>query len=66
MSFVQGGAGLHWFSASVYNYLTGVKVADIIVDISEVPDYEVKEMLNKVRVFVKLPQSLSRADLGCL
>ena len=51
MAFLQGGVGFHIFSTSVYNYLSGVRVADIIVDMSEVPDYEVKEMLNRVRQF---------------
>ena len=54
MSVVQGGSGVHGLSPSVYNYLSGVPVSDIIVSVTEVPDPEVKELLEKVSNFYLL------------
>lgn len=50
MSVVQGGSGLgaHALSPSVYNYISGKLVSDIIVSVAEVPDPEVRDMLAKV------------------
>lgn len=48
MGFLQGGVGFHVLCTSVYNYLTGMKVGDIIVDICEVGDFEIKDVLNQV------------------
>ena len=49
-SLVQGGAGANILSKSVYAYLSGMSAADIIVDIEEVADYELKELIQKVRL----------------
>ena len=48
MSVVMGGSGLHTLSQSVFSYLSRTPVSTIIVDISEVPDVEVKQMLENV------------------
>ena len=51
MSIVQGGSGLRSLSNSVYTYISGTPLADIDVSTREVPDLEVKEMLDKVGLF---------------
>ena len=38
MAFVHGAAGFHVFSLSVYNYIAGMKVNDIIVGEEEIGD----------------------------
>lgn len=48
MALVHGGAAVHLMSPSVYNFLTGMKPSDIIVGLHEVPDTNVREMLQKV------------------
>lgn len=48
MAFLQGGAGFHIFSSSVWNYLTGMKVNNIIVNDNEVGDPEIKAILSEV------------------
>ena len=37
MSLVMGGSGLHVLSPSVFSYLSGTAVSNIIVYVSEVP-----------------------------
>ena len=37
MAVVQGGAGPHVFSLSVFNYLSCMDIRDIIVDVAELP-----------------------------
>ena len=48
MALVQGGGGANIFCKSVYTYLSGMSAADILVKISEVGDFEVEELLQKV------------------
>ena len=48
MSLVHGGSAVRILSCSVYNFLTGMKPLDIIVDIDEIPDPGIKEILQKV------------------
>ena len=48
MFVVQGVSGIHGLINSVYSYLSGMPVSDIIVSIAEVPDPDVREMLEKV------------------
>lgn len=48
MCLVQGGGGFHVLSNSVYEYITGRDVADIIVDPEEVSDVEAKHMIDEV------------------
>ena len=53
MSVVQGGSGIHGLSNSVYNYLSGMPVSD---SVAEVPDPDVREMLEKVYIYISLVQ----------
>lgn len=48
MALVQGAAGFHVFSSSVYNYIAGMKVNDIIVGEKEVGDPVVKLVTSEV------------------
>ena len=50
MAFLQGGGGFHLLSASVYNYLAGMKVSDIYVNASEVADPEIQEIISQVTI----------------
>ena len=51
MSVVQGGSGLQSLCPSVFSYISGTPMCDIIANIiSEVPDSDVKEGLEKVCV----------------
>ena len=36
----------------MYNYLSGMPVSDIIVSVAEVPDPDVREMLEKVYIYI--------------
>jgi hypothetical protein len=40
-ALLQGGAGFHIFSTSVWNYLTGMNVSDIVVGEDEISDVQV-------------------------
>ena len=49
MGFIQGGSGFHFLSSTVYDYLAGMKVADMpATPIDEVADPEVRDFLHKV------------------
>ena len=48
MSLVQGAAGFCVFASSVYNYIAGMKVNDIIVGEKEVGDASVKLVTSHV------------------
>ncbi len=50
MSLAQGGSGFPFFASCVFKYLRGDKIYDINVPLSEVPDPEVKAILEKVCV----------------
>jgi len=52
VSVVQGGSGLHVFNSSVYQYLCGADVTTIIPSICQVPDVEVREVLEQVHEHV--------------
>lgn len=54
MGFLQGCGGFHLFSTSVFNYLSGMPIADIIVDTAEVGDPEVRMLLSEVIIYNKL------------
>ena len=47
-SLVQGGSGHHLFSSSVFNYIRGMSVADILVSIDEVPRGDIKHIAQEV------------------
>ncbi len=48
MCLVQGGGGFHVLSNSVYEYIAGRDVADIIADSEEVSDVDAKDMIDEV------------------
>jgi len=47
MSVVQGGSGLHVLNFSVYDYLFGMELPNIIAQVSDIPDPDVREVLKK-------------------
>ena len=49
-SITQGGSGIHLFNSSVYKYICGSDVADIKPPLEEIPDIEVREVLDQVCV----------------
>ena len=49
MALIQGGAEFHVFSSSVFNYLSGMKVNDIIVGENEVADSDIRAVISQVR-----------------
>lgn len=49
-SVVQGGSGLHIFNNSVYEYLCGVALTSIRPSVCEIPDAEVRTILDEVGV----------------
>ncbi len=48
MSLVYGGASFNIFSPCVYNFLCQMDAANLIADIDEVPNLDVRETLKKV------------------
>ncbi len=52
MCLVQGGGGFHVLSNSVYEYISGRNVADIIADSEEVSDLEAKQIIDQVYIAV--------------
>ena len=50
MSLVQKGSGFPFFVPCVYAYLIGTDVCSITVGQDEIPDPEVKEVLQKVNL----------------
>lgn len=48
MTIINCGGGYPFFAPSVYSYLCGIALNDIVVHSDEVPDYEMKTMINEV------------------
>ena len=48
MGITQGASGFCFFATSLYSYLCGADIADIEVPDSEVPNLEVKFLLDQV------------------
>ena len=48
VSVVQGGSGLHLFNSSVYKYLCGNDASTITPDVAEIPDKEIRNILEQV------------------
>ena len=48
MALVHGGSAVQIMSRSVFNYIAGMKPLDIIVDIDEIPEPDVRETLHRV------------------
>ena len=49
MTIVNCGSGYPLFAPSVFSYLCSVPLMDIIVSNDEVPDHEIKELINQVK-----------------
>ncbi len=49
MCLVQGGGGFHVLSETVYEYISGRDIADVIAHADEISDSEVRAMVDKVR-----------------
>lgn len=45
---VQGGSGHHLFSEPMFNYIRGMNICDIAVDITEVPNSAVRGIAQRV------------------
>ena len=52
MSFVHGGSGFCVISSSVYKYICGVKVEDIIVGTDKIADPDAVGLVNDVREII--------------
>ena len=48
MAFLQGATGFHILSESVYNYIIGMKISDIIVGKNEVADVDAITVMTQV------------------
>ena len=48
MAFIHGAPGFHVFSSSVYNYLAGMKINDIVVGEGEIGDPIIKMITSEV------------------
>lgn len=51
MSLVHGGGGFHILSQSVFQYIGGTDLADIIAPSEEVSDYEATNIIDKVTLY---------------
>ena len=49
---VQGGSGLHIFNSCVYKYLRGLDLTSIRPSLCEIPDAEVRLLLDQVGVII--------------
>ena len=48
MSIIQGGSGYPFFAPSLYQYICGKDVCSISPELIEVPDLELRTVLEKV------------------
>ena len=48
MTIVNFGSGYPFLAPSVFSYLCGLPIADIVVGTEEVPDYEIRAVIEKV------------------
>lgn len=48
MAVAHGGAGFHVLCPSVYNYISWMGVANVVVNVDEVPNAEVRDFIHKV------------------
>ena len=62
MALAQNGAGCHILSISLYNYISGMSISDIIATADEVPDFSVREAINEV-IFPFLIVNIASIDL---
>ncbi len=54
MSFIHGGNGFPFLSPSVFKYLCGVSLPNIDVDVTEIPDIEVRFIAEEVQRCVQM------------
>ena len=54
MALVQGGAGFHILSQSVFNYVSGMSISEIVASVDEVPDLAVREAISEDNIIVSL------------
>ncbi len=47
-ALAQGGSGHHIFSPSVFNFIRGMSVSEVIADINDIPDERVKRIAQEV------------------
>lgn len=47
-ALVQGGAGFHILTPSVFYYISGFGLSDVVVDIARVHDPAIREICQKV------------------
>ena len=45
MAFLQGASALYIFSSSVYNYISRMKVGDVVVCANEIADPEIRAVV---------------------
>jgi hypothetical protein len=62
MSLVQDGSGFPYLAPCLYQYLQGVQVHNISVSIDEIADYDIRALLEKV----KLHYSTNYAPSACI
>ena len=48
MALVHGGSAVNILSHSIFNFINGMKPSNIVVDINEIPEADIREALNKV------------------
>jgi hypothetical protein len=48
MALVHGGGAVGVLSQSVFNFITGMKALDIVVDVGEIPEAVDRDVLAKV------------------
>ena len=58
MSVVQGGCGLHCLAESVYKYICSGKCTNLDVDNEEIPDPDLKFVIQKVTYGVPIMYNL--------
>ena len=51
MCLIQGGAAIRIFCPSVVSLLCGMNPSDIVPQIEEIPDKEVQDIMNKVKLY---------------
>ena len=54
MALVQGGGAMNFLGPSTYNFMCGMKPADIIVSEGEITDHDVILILEKVPILLSL------------
>ena len=48
IALAQGGSGFPYIAPSVFKYMSGINISDVAVTIAEVPNFEVRAVLENV------------------